>query len=433
LRHQLSADFVRNVAKLAGGTVLAQLVMVLASPVLTRLYDPAAFGTLAVYSGTVAVAVVVASARYEVGIIVAGTKPGALRLVSLSGVILLLLGLVFSLVALGWPALIVRLTGFSGAPSLLYFLPVSFLALGSHQIMVSWSNRMKDFGANAFSKVVQSLSQVAVALCLGWFSASGAGLILSQVTGAVAAAGVLAARNRSLFPAALKQVKGPLLRHTLYRYREFPLFSVPTAILDTVSLTLPVFLISGLYNESLTGQYSLAYRILSLPVNLVGISVGQVFYQKLSETFKRKGNSRGLITSTWAGLALFGLGPMLLLLFFGPEFFRLVFGEEWGEAGRIAAILAIPLFLAFCSSPTSSAFIVFKIQRFSIIFGGMAIVFRPLAFYLGYLQADFHLSLLFWAGVEVLLLVGYNVVVYRKAHQLAVASKTLPASEEQVL
>ncbi|MBC7345458.1 MAG: lipopolysaccharide biosynthesis protein, partial [Clostridia bacterium] len=44
------SSFARNVAVLAGGTAVGQAIVVLASPILTRLYTPGDFGVLAVYS-----------------------------------------------------------------------------------------------------------------------------------------------------------------------------------------------------------------------------------------------------------------------------------------------------------------------------------------------------------------------------------------------
>ena len=49
----------------ASGTAVAQLLLALAMPVLTRLYTPADYGALAVYSSMLTVLVVVASLRYE--------------------------------------------------------------------------------------------------------------------------------------------------------------------------------------------------------------------------------------------------------------------------------------------------------------------------------------------------------------------------------
>ena len=60
--------FARGVVTLASGTAAAQLLTVLALPLITRLYSPADYGTLAVYSSTITLLLVVASLRYEVAI-----------------------------------------------------------------------------------------------------------------------------------------------------------------------------------------------------------------------------------------------------------------------------------------------------------------------------------------------------------------------------
>ena len=57
--------FVRSVLTVASGSAAAQLLLSLALPVLARLYTPAEYGVLAVYSAILTVLVVVASLRYE--------------------------------------------------------------------------------------------------------------------------------------------------------------------------------------------------------------------------------------------------------------------------------------------------------------------------------------------------------------------------------
>lgn len=53
---------------LVGGTTGAQLLAVLAAPLLTRLYTPEDFGLLAVYASLLGLIAVIASLRYELAI-----------------------------------------------------------------------------------------------------------------------------------------------------------------------------------------------------------------------------------------------------------------------------------------------------------------------------------------------------------------------------
>src|SRR5690606_42020419 len=56
-------SFARGVSVLVGGTAGAQMILVLAAPLLTRLYSPEDFGVLAVYVGLLAIAAVVSRDR----------------------------------------------------------------------------------------------------------------------------------------------------------------------------------------------------------------------------------------------------------------------------------------------------------------------------------------------------------------------------------
>ena len=59
------ASFAGDVLKLVSGTTFAQLLAILAAPVLTRLYAPDAFGILALFSSITGILGVIACLRYE--------------------------------------------------------------------------------------------------------------------------------------------------------------------------------------------------------------------------------------------------------------------------------------------------------------------------------------------------------------------------------
>ena len=69
LRHSWKQSrFLRGVAVLAGSTAIGQALAVVVSPIITRIYEPADFGALAVYAAVLAILSVTVSWRYEVAI-----------------------------------------------------------------------------------------------------------------------------------------------------------------------------------------------------------------------------------------------------------------------------------------------------------------------------------------------------------------------------
>ena len=71
----------RRLALLSGGTLLGQLLLVLVSPLLTRLYVPAEFGVLAVFMSLNGILGGIASLRYEHGVIAARDEADAVDMV----------------------------------------------------------------------------------------------------------------------------------------------------------------------------------------------------------------------------------------------------------------------------------------------------------------------------------------------------------------
>ena len=61
-------SFARGAIVLSSGSAGAQLLLVLAAPILTRLYTPEDFGLLAIYTSLLALAGVISSLRYELAI-----------------------------------------------------------------------------------------------------------------------------------------------------------------------------------------------------------------------------------------------------------------------------------------------------------------------------------------------------------------------------
>src|SRR5215210_587379 len=144
--------FARHVVTLASGTAIAQLLLVLATPALTRLYTPADYGTLAVYSSTLTVLLVLASLRYEAAIPLPEDEALAGSLLALT--LAVLAGMVMLVSLLVWlvgDAFVTR----ANVPALgpyLWLLPVGLLGAGTYQTLSYWAIRRRAFGRIARTK-----------------------------------------------------------------------------------------------------------------------------------------------------------------------------------------------------------------------------------------------------------------------------------------
>ena len=68
------SEFFRNVCTLISGTTLAQIIPLAIYPALSRLYTPEDFGVFALYTSILTISNIMATAKYELDILMRGEK-----------------------------------------------------------------------------------------------------------------------------------------------------------------------------------------------------------------------------------------------------------------------------------------------------------------------------------------------------------------------
>ncbi|EFK95942.1 polysaccharide biosynthesis protein, partial [sediment metagenome] len=77
----LKSEFIKNIFTLLSGSTIAQVITLLAIPVLTRIFTPQDFGFFAVYFSLATIVSTVATGRYELAIMLPKHKKDALSIV----------------------------------------------------------------------------------------------------------------------------------------------------------------------------------------------------------------------------------------------------------------------------------------------------------------------------------------------------------------
>jgi O-antigen/teichoic acid export membrane protein len=402
--------FARGVGTLVGGTAGAQLIGIAAAPILTRLYSPEDFGMLAVFAGLLAMVLVVSSLRYELAIPLPEDDREAAHVVALSLLLVVVTAGLSAIVVGLFSSPIARAVGSPSLAGCLWLLPIAVLLGGAYSVFSYWSVRTKSFTVLATTKVRQALAALAIQLAA--FKLGSVGLIAGQVAGhSVGTASLALPALAKLQP---KNIKWPEIKSAATRYRKFPIFSTWEGLSNSAGVQLPPIMFAAFFSPAAAGLYSLANRVLSLPMSLIGSAVGQVFFAQAAEAH-RQGRLGTLVEKLHGKLAHIGLPPALLLILVGPDLFALVFGPAWRVSGEFARWMVPWLYLVFVSSPLSTLFAAVERQDQGLVFQVVLLVARITAIVFGAWIGDLKLTVILFASVSALCWLGFLFWVARTA------------------
>ena len=388
-----------KVLQVAGGTAVAQGLLVLASPVLTRLYTPADFGALVVYMSLLALLVILASLRYEFALPIADDEGDAIHLLA---VCLVLVATTTALAALLLFLLRERVVAWTGVPALgpyLWLVPVSIFGVGFYQVFNCWAIRKGGYARIARTKVTQSVTQVALQVGVGTVVKGPLGLLLGHAVGRSNGTRTLAMLDWRNDLARLRQVRWAGMWRAMVRFRRFPVIASSTALMNTCNLRMPALLLAVYFGPAVAGWFALAQRVFALPSSVIGESVAQVYFGEVAATVNRDaGGLMVLFRGTLRRMFLLGLPLMLAAMAAGWFLFPVLFGRNWREAGIFVVAIAPMALAQFTAACADSTLMVLERQdlafyrelvRSGLLFSGILIAYllkwqpRPAIFLFG--------------------------------------------------
>ena len=373
MQRLLRSSFLRAAFVLASGTTLAQVIPFLLTPILTRLFTPDDMGVFSLYFSFVIVflgalslgftyALVSADEEDVLGLLSLCIYSIALLTAPISGIALFLIHQ--DLLGFGdlskWAVLSIALSLI--VTELFTVLRYAVLREGKYRIL-----------ANA--TVNQSIARIGSQVLMGFVNLGWWGLTFGDAVGR--AVGV-----RKLWLCVPYSARDILsgsswnrLKEIARKYRDFPYYSAPGAIVDSLSAQIVAPLLAVQFGLAVAGQYGIVLRLVILPVTLVGGSVADVFHNRLAEAARAKsGSAERLFLAVAAGLLVVGLILAGVLVLLNNGIWGAVLGEQWAEAGQYAVAIAPRAAAAMVTMPVSRTVLVFGGQKIKLAYNLFNIV-----------------------------------------------------------
>ncbi|MBT3068361.1 lipopolysaccharide biosynthesis protein [Rhodoferax sp. U11-2br] len=346
--------FLKNMLIVLRGAVLGQGIVFLALPWLSRLYDPQDFGVMQSFQSLLSLLLILCSLRLEVAILRASESE--LRHVVAICVFLCLISSVvtlFVIVLLKW----LTPTWFFGLSSVIWLLPASLLLAGISQVCNYICLRRQALGINADGKIAQSLTYVAVAGGVGLASPSALALNLADLLGRLAL--VLASWRGALRQTLLD--RATLSRESLTvlsRFRSLPLFSMPSAAVNTLGSSFTPLMMLALFGANEAGNFAMIERLLGTPIAVIAGAASQAFMAAFSGQSLVANEKRVLFLRILRTSALLGFAPTIVLMAVGQDLLPLLLGDDWQLAGRYVGILAPMLYISLLATPVNMTLVI---------------------------------------------------------------------------
>lgn len=382
----MKKPLVRNIMIMASGTMAAQAVAMALQPVITRLYGPEAYGVMGVFMAIVMIVSPIAALTYPIAIVLPKDNKEAKGLIRLSLYIAATLAIFSAILLLLFREQIVHLFNIEQVASYLYLIPIVILGAGLMQVTEQWLIRTKQFGISAKTAFLQSIIVQGGKAGVGFFSPVAAVLVVfSALADTFKAIIMIFFSRRKPNPNSEKIDSDSVsLQQLAGNHRDFPMYRAPQVFINAISQSIPVLLLSSFFGPAAAGFYSIGRTVLTIPSQLIGKAVGDVFYPRITEAADNNENLPKLIQKATLALGGIGIIPFGLVIAIGPWLFDFVFGEEWYRAGDYARWIALWMFFAFVNQPSVKALPVLSAQGFHLAFTVVSIIVRTASILVGF-------------------------------------------------
>ena len=230
----------KNIAILASGTASAQVIALLAYPLLSRVYSPDDFGVLAFILAVSSIIVPIATLRYESAIVIEKDDDYATKIQMLCFLLLAVFSVLTLIMMVSFPSFF-QFGDDSEAHREYMFFSIPFIVLLSFiNIISARLNRESMYGVLAKIHVLRKVGIVVWQLFFALVGFAALGLVAGHLIGLLLAAVSMLYFSATFF---VKNTEGKAsLRSVALKHIDFPKYSAPQSLVHTSMTQLPIIL-----------------------------------------------------------------------------------------------------------------------------------------------------------------------------------------------
>ena len=379
------SDFGKNILTLGSGTVIAQIVPFLFYPIIARIFTPVDMGFLATITAIFAPIAIVASGKYELGILVAKTKKDAAHLAVLALVLSFCISIfIYIVLQLFFLDLLSEKLHEPNLTKWLFICPVAAFSVSIFTIYNEWCVKNGYFKRLSTNKITNSTAIVFGKLFLGVVKIFSQGLVIGDLIGRVFSAGACIFKALQKDFHSFKDISFVRMKQLAKEFIEFPKFILPARLLQELGKQMPIFFIGFYFSSTEVGYFSMAILVLYSPVSMISSAIRDVFRQRANEYYQKSGSCRSFYLKNLKTLSIVAVLGSVVLIFCLPFIFSIFVGSQWDTAAYYAQILTIPTFLSFVSVPLFDVIIITNKLKYNFLWHLFYVILSCIGLWLGF-------------------------------------------------
>ncbi|MEW7279396.1 oligosaccharide flippase family protein [Aquimarina sp. 2201CG1-2-11] len=357
----LKSFFFKNVLKISSGTLLAQILMLIGMPIITRLYSKDVIGVYALFTSTIGIVTTFVTLAYDNAIVLPKKKEDASAILKIVIYISLVLSFLIGVV------LLIPLDFFSEYKSIAFFISTASFFQVLVTSMGYFKVRNNLFNELSFSKVVRNTVLLIFQIGL-YYITNIYGLLIGFIIASVCTIIYLIYRDEHLKKAILSRQNIQTIMDNANTYKEYPMYFCWSNLILALSAGIPVILFNEYFSLSKVAIYSIAFSLIVQPAGLISASIRPVLLSRFANEKNNLRSIKKLYDKIFSFLILGSIIISIIIFFCYPIVITFVFGKNWEESGFLTRYL-IPVFMwYFISIPSSITLKVYPFQKYAFIY-----------------------------------------------------------------
>lgn len=350
---------------------IAQVILIITTPIITRLYSPTEFGEFTIFSNIAMILIPIINARYDLLIVNTKNDRSANILSQISFLISLLILLIlipiFAISAWLYPNFILDFI----------FIIIMLFLVSLTNIFTNYLNKERKYKVLSLINVFRAGSMALLQIIFGLLALGSLGLIIGFSLSYIAGITL----GYKTFKKHFNIVRDKEETKALFLENKNQLvYSTPSILLNSLSFSVVVFFIGILYTNTEVGIYGMAIRVLGIPVTIISLGLSKIFMQQANDYYIEHGSFRNLLLKFSSILVIVSIILYVPLYLFSEELVNILLGHSWVDAITVIKIV-IPLFvIRLIVSTVSLSVIVLQKQQLELILQALFLIGTTVTF-----------------------------------------------------